>query len=181
LLLSLLAVAWLLGILLGARLELPAWSLVAALLPLPLLLLPRLRRAALMLSLCLLALLGGALYYGATDNPSPLAQYNGSEVVLRAVVSGDPEARDQNTKIRLSARQILVGGEWRETTGDFIIYTPRYPAYEYGELLELSGELQTPAAFDGFDYPGYLARQNVYSVMFYRRRSVWLRGRAMLF
>ncbi len=180
--LSLLALAWLAGILLGARLELPAWSLCLALAPLPLLSVPRLRGTALMFGLCLLALLGGAVYYETSRDLPRLAQYNGREVALRAVVSADPEARDQNTKLRLSATAVNVDGAWTETDGDVIVYAPRYPAYEYGDALELSGELETPAAFDGFDYAGYLARQDIYSVMFYpeTERTATGRGNALL-
>ena len=77
--LTLLAIAWLAGILLGAGLKLPPPILFIALAPLPLLFVPRLRRAALMLSLCLLALSGGALYYVASNDPSALSQHNGQE------------------------------------------------------------------------------------------------------
>lgn len=42
-----------------------------------------------------------------------------------------------------------------------------YPAYDYGDFLEISGELKTPPVIDGFDYESYLARYDIYSVMYY--------------
>jgi hypothetical protein len=35
----------------------------------------------------------------------------------------------------------------------------RYPAYRYGDVLDVTGKLETPQPFDDFDYKDYLARQ----------------------
>ncbi|GAH99021.1 unnamed protein product, partial [marine sediment metagenome] len=48
-----------------------------------------------------------------------------------------------------------------------LIRVPRYPAYHYGDLLQVTGELETPAPFNDFDYKSYLAQQGVYSVIYY--------------
>lgn len=47
-----------------------------------------------------------------------------------------------------------------------LISTGKYPAYQYGNRLEITGKLQTPAQFDSFDYAAYLSRFNTYSVMY---------------
>ena len=44
---------------------------------------------------------------------------------------------------------------------------PRYPAYEYGDVLLVSGALETPPQFEDFDYEDYLAHQEIYSTMLY--------------
>lgn len=96
-----------------------------------------------------------------------LALYNGRTVTLQARVLSDPEVRDASTRLRVSAINIEKDGAPQEVSGDAIIYLPRYPEFEYGDTLTLRGELATPFEFDGFDYAGYLARQNIYSVMYY--------------
>jgi competence protein ComEC len=53
---------------------------------------------------------------------------------------------------------------------------PRYPEFEYGDTLQIRGELAAPVEFDGFDYAGYLSRQNVYSVMYYPEAECLSKG-----
>ena len=43
----------------------------------------------------------------------------------------------------------------------------RYPEYNYGDELLINGKLETPEAFDDFDYRGYLANQGIYSTMLF--------------
>ena len=67
--------------------------------------------------------------------------------------------------------------EWREVSGAILLFVPRYPAYSYGEVLRVKGNLETPPHFDDFDYKGYLARQGIYSTMVYPEIEVLERGR----
>jgi hypothetical protein len=39
-----------------------------------------------------------------------------------------------------------------------IVRAPRYPAYVYGDELEIKGKLETPPVFEGFSCRDYLAR-----------------------
>ncbi|QQG52688.1 MAG: ComEC/Rec2 family competence protein [Candidatus Falkowbacteria bacterium] len=48
-----------------------------------------------------------------------------------------------------------------------LITTNLYPEYEYGDFLQISGLVQKPEEFKGFDYERYLARYDIYSVMYY--------------
>jgi competence protein ComEC len=88
-------------------------------------------------------------------------------VRLKGIVSRQPEERDRNTRIRLETEYIDLNGEWQEISGTVMLYTERYPQYSYGDRLELNGELLAPASFDDFDYAAYLARQDIFSVMYY--------------
>lgn len=38
--------------------------------------------------------------------------------------------------------------------------------FHYGDVVCVNGSTQLPQAFDGFDYPAYLARRNVFATMF---------------
>jgi len=86
-------------------------------------------------------------------------------------VSADPEVRDNATHIQLSVSRIAPDGEgekdWREVSGDVLLFVPRYPEYEYGDVLQLMGELETPPQFSDFDYKGYLENQGIYATMLY--------------
>jgi len=48
-----------------------------------------------------------------------------------------------------------------------LITTNLYPEYDYGDFLQISGLVQAPEEFNGFDYERYLARYDIYSVMYY--------------
>jgi len=64
-----------------------------------------------------------------------------------------------------SRASLSLPGE-REVSGYTLISTGKYPRYEYGDRLEVTGHLQHPVVFDTFDYAGYLSRFEIYSVMY---------------
>jgi competence protein ComEC len=166
-----LSLAWVAGIFIGSLFVPSPLFLLAALVPLPLALLPRARKTAMLSALCLLALVGGSLAYQTAVPPHDTNQvsfYNDSgTVTLRGVVSLDPDVQDKTTRLKLAVESISVGGEWREVSGMVLLYVPRYPEYSYGDRLEVNGKLETPQNFADFDYSGYLAKQSVYSTMLY--------------
>jgi len=158
--------AWVAGIYLGSKFALPPALILVGLAPLPLLFFRKKLKVIILAAVCLTAFLGGALCYQASlppNNESHLRFYNGQEVEIRGVVSADPEIKDKSTHIRLSASEI--NGE--EVTGDALLFVPRYPEYDYGDALRVTGKLETPAQLDDFDYKGYLANQGIYSTMLY--------------
>lgn len=174
--LTCLSLAWVAGVFLGSRFAPLPVSLFIALAPLILLLVRRLRKTAILTSLCLLALIGGALLYQTSlpsDSAIHLSSYNGKEVVLRGTVAADPEVRDQTTRLRLSSQELTYkDGKSFKVEGTAFIYVPLYSHYRYGDVLEVTGNLETPTSFDDFDYASYLSNQDIYSVMFYPRVSL---------
>ena len=166
--------AWVAGIFLGAKLDLPPALIAIGLLPLPLLLFFRQRRKQIILaSVCLIAFLGGALCYQASLPPedgSHISSYREEkalEVSIEGMVITDPEVRDNCTHLRLSVSRIEAGEEWREVSGDILLFAHHYPQYQYGDVLRVRGELETPAQLDDFDYQGYLENQGIYATMLY--------------
>ncbi|HLB12630.1 MAG TPA: ComEC/Rec2 family competence protein [Dehalococcoidia bacterium] len=172
-----LCVAWVAGIWAGPVVSVP-WP-GAALISLSAFtsgLLWRRHQAFLTAGMCLpLLLLGQARYQAALPAPdsSTLSAYNGrgSQEIL-GWVSAEPEVRDRTTQLRLEALRAKVDGEWREVRGTALAITPRYPRHAYGQELRLVGVLEAPEPLGEFDYPAYLARQGVYSVLFYPRVEV---------
>ncbi|NQT31869.1 MAG: ComEC/Rec2 family competence protein [Deltaproteobacteria bacterium] len=159
--------AWVAGIYLGSRFALPPALILIGLVPLTLLFFFRKKLKAIILTaVCLTAFLGGALCYQASlppDDASHLRFYNGQEVEIKGMVSADPEIKDKSTHIRLSASQ--MNGE--DVSGDALLFVPRYPEYDYGDVLQVKGKLETPAQLGDFDYKGYLENQGIYATMLY--------------
>jgi competence protein ComEC len=174
------SVAWVLGTLVGTRLGLPAWTMALALLPLPLLFFRRRTRLTIASSICLLALLGGALRAHtniAAPGPGDIRFYNdGPASTVTGVVATAPDVRDKTTHLTISVREIDAGAGPVTVSGRVMAYVPPYPEFAYGDVVRVTGELQTPPVLDDFDYAGYLAGRDIFSVMTYPRVEVTSRG-----
>lgn len=68
----------------------------------------------------------------------------------------EPDRRSNNTKLIIQTEQEKI-----------LVTTRRYPEYKYGDELIITGKLKAPTVFEGFHYQGYLAKDGIYSVMYY--------------
>ncbi len=131
------------------------------------------------IGLCLFALLGGVIRL-----PSGLPQidehslcfYNDKGVVeVQGMVAEEPDIRGGYCLLTFSASEINIdGGE--EVSGTALIRVPQYPAYRYGDMLQVTGKLETPPQFEDFDYKSYLASQGIYSVIYYPKIELLSQG-----
>lgn len=174
-----LSLAWVLGICLGSILDIH-W------IPLTLLLSASLgaafsgrrRRGVLLGMLCLAAVSGGALRFGAVPASDPLESYRGF-FEMRGVVAADPDIKEFSTVLRLEVDRIRTeGGEWEEVSGMVQVYASKYPSfgdgrdfpyYRYGDLLQMEGSLESPRGRqegEDFDFRDYLARHGIHTVVY---------------
>jgi len=128
------------------------------------------------LSAALLFLLLGIWRYSysapiSSFNESSLAFYNGQgPVKIRGVVAGYPDVRDRWTYLTVEAHHLAKDGEWREVRGKVLVILSHYPAYSYGDELELEGNLKEAPEFERFSYREYLSRRRIYSWLDHRYR-----------
>ncbi|HEY78877.1 MAG TPA: ComEC/Rec2 family competence protein [Dehalococcoidia bacterium] len=167
-----LSCAWVAGIFAGASVALHPAIVLIGLMPLPLLFwFRRHRRAIILTSLCVIAFLGGALYFQSSrpaNDETSLQFYNEQGTVeIKGVVDTEPEVRDRVSHLRLAASEIKLIGGWQPVSGMVLLFVPRYPTYEYGDQLQVTGSLETPPQLDDFDYRDYLAHQGIHSTMLY--------------
>ncbi len=179
-----LSCAWVAGIFLGTEFKLPIILILIGLIPLPLLLFLRQHYKLIVLtSLGLITFFGATVYSYSSQQvttESDLQFYNDREITeIRGMVSKDPELRDKSARLYLSAEEIKTGEEWQAVKGTALIYLPRYSSYEYGDMLHITGDLETPSQFEDFDYEAYLAHQGIYSVMFYPEVEIEARGNGL--
>jgi len=176
-----LSCAWVAGFFLGSEFNLPLALILTGLVPLPLLFFLRQHRNLIILtSLCLIALFGGASYFQSSlpsGDGDCLQSYNDQEVEIRGMVNTDPEVRDKSTHLRLSATKIKLDNEEHEVSGTALLFVPRYPTYDYGDVLLVTGKLETPPQLDDFNYKDYLAHQEIYSTMLYPEIEVLETGK----
>jgi competence protein ComEC len=128
-------------------------------------------QSVLLLSLLCIAFAFGVFRYEQKEmstESATLRAFNGAgEVSLRGVVADEPDIREKNTRYVISARSVETENGVYQVFGNALLFTNRYPAYEFGDLIVFTGTLRAPEMFDGFDYPEYLAKDGIYSQMFY--------------
>ena len=171
-LLIFLSCVWVLGIFLGSKLHLPWIFCLAGLAPLLLFFFTRRHKKLILLfSLGIIVLVSAAAYsYSSlyTIDEGRLRFYNdqGAFEIKGRLVSA-PDVRDKSTHLTLSVETIKLDAAWQNVEGTVLVFIPRYPAYHYGDVLKVTGELQTPPQLGDFDYRGYLAHQGIYTTMLY--------------
>lgn len=129
------------------------------------------KKHLLLAGFCLFALLGGSLRFQSSlpvVDEHHLQFYNNQEVVeIKGIVCNDSEIKDKTSVFHLSAYELEIDGAKKEITGKALVRVPRYHEYHYGDTLKVTGKLETPQQFDDFDYKSYLARQGIYSIIYY--------------
>jgi competence protein ComEC len=89
-----------------------------------------------------------------------------AHVTLVGVVDSEPDVREGKTHLTIALRALLEEEGEHEVFGRMLTIVPRYPDYEYGDVLHIAGKLALPKKFaeeDGrvFDYPSYLASKGI--------------------
>jgi competence protein ComEC len=176
--------AWVAGIFLGSKIGLQWPALFTGLVPFAFIpFLPRCKKTLIVAGLCLLALFGGVIHCPSLFPPADehsLRSYNDvGSVEIHGMVVEEPDIRDRHCLLTFSASEIVVNGETKEVSGTALIQVLRYPTYRYGDMLNVTGEVETPSQSEDFDYRSYLAHQGVYSVIYYPSVEILDRGRGI--
>jgi competence protein ComEC len=95
---------------------------------------------------------------------------------IQGMVAEEPDVRGRFCLLTFSASEVTINDETEEVSGATLIQVPRYPAYRYGDVLKITGKLEAPPQFEDFDYKSYLARQGIYSVIYYPKVELLGRG-----
>jgi competence protein ComEC len=86
-----------------------------------------------------------------------LSELNDKEpVVLTGIIIKEPELKDNSQKLKIKIGQSII-----------LATTNRYPEYQYLDIVEISGKLETPMETEDFNYKKYLLKEHIYSVMFF--------------
>lgn len=168
--------AWLLGVYVGSLVSWPAYGLVvAASLPLGFAVAARRRPRIALAALCLaLASLGAARLAAVrpTLAANDIATRNdGESLAFRGTVAAYPDARGTYTNLNVHVTEARTGGGWGPATGHVLVRTAPYPAFDYGDRIEVWGKPETPPVFPDFSYKDYLARKGIHSLVRYAQVS----------
>ena len=184
-----LAIAFVAGILIGLRLEVSATALALFLAAVVLMAAwLRTQNRAIWPAFLLAALLLGVLRYEVADfgEPDSLSPFHSTlGVIIEGVISDDPQSTGMQTRLRLRVDRVFAQGQWQIATGDVLVMLRApveivaqrdRPYFRFGDRLALQGELNSPPELDEFDYPLYLARQGISTVMSFPTASLLAEG-----
>jgi len=119
-------------------------------------------RTSIIAALFFIAVGLGQLRYQQADlsgRQSDLQNKTGQRVSLVGIVSDEPEQKENYNRLVL---------EDEKSEGKILVYLPSYPQYKYGDKLKINGILKKPEKFgDNFDWPAYLAKDDIYYEVFY--------------
>jgi competence protein ComEC len=79
-------------------------------------------------------------------------------VILIGVVNKEPSIGGKSTKIEFQPEGI---------EGKILLFTWKYPEYKYGDRLKVKGTIEEPQPFEGFNYKEYLAKDGIYSLIYF--------------
>ncbi|MEA3293006.1 MAG: ComEC/Rec2 family competence protein [Patescibacteria group bacterium] len=137
-----------------------------------------LKKKSIIIILCALFLFAGLWRYRIAEiniSNSSLEKFNDTDkkITLIACVNKEPEIRRGNTKLVVKPEKIenIIPSK-----GNILLTVARYPEYQYGDRLEITGKLKTPPKFDDFNYKDYLAKEGIYSISYYPKIHLIDRG-----
>lgn len=97
-----------------------------------------------------------------------LAKFNdiNSSIVLYGKIIEDPVIGEKTTKLIIETERITISNETTEiSSSKILVFAKRYPEYQYGDRITIRGLLKSPPVLEGFNYPEYLQKEGIYSVI----------------
>ncbi|KPJ57471.1 hypothetical protein AMJ49_00900 [Parcubacteria bacterium DG_74_2] len=96
---------------------------------------------------------------------APTKNFFGKELTFIGKVIEEPKIGEKSIKLVILAEEIE--GEKEKNFGKILIWAKRYSEYEYGDRLKIKGLLREPEVFEDFDYKHYLAKDGIYSLIYF--------------
>lgn len=124
------------------------------------------KKKPIVFGLVLLSLIIGMYRFTQVEVSRPdLGGHYGKEITVRGVVWDEPEqtASVQRLKVRVPA--VEDGGA--ETPFFILVTTGRFPRYAVGDEVSIRDKLEAPENYGEFDYVSYLAKNEIFSTMFF--------------
>lgn len=139
-----------------------------------------------LVTLCILGLVAGVTRFSIaaeSGRATLIEKHLGEEMRFGALIVEEPDERDQTAKITVRAKNIFRAGEKMPIDTKILLTVSRYPEYNYGDEVTVSGRITKPKAFADentgrtFDYPSYLSAKGIYYEMFRPSVSLAAEGR----
>jgi len=90
-----------------------------------------------------------------------LIEFNDKEVVFEGMVLNDPERGADKTQLMVD----IFNHD--KMVGRVLVFTDKYSLVRYGDNIRVKGVIKVPEMLDGFDYQGYLAKDQISVIVSY--------------
>lgn len=128
------------------------------------------------LPLCLVA---AALFVGCARSPhsagrpseGSLSFYNGRYATVVGQVVEEPDIRDTGANYVVAAQTVAVGNQTAPITGKLELHTSLGQRFEYGDIVQLTGQLQMPVNAPTLPYRDILAGRGINTQMAFPRAA----------
>jgi len=129
------------------------------------------------ISFCLLIFALGAWRALEAQPADSLSELNGKgHLTIIGRVADIPDRRQFSQKLKIEAQNAALFQKQIKISGFLLVDAKLYPQYNYGDLLQISGQLKEPENFDDFNYKTYLAKSDIYSIISNPEIEVLARG-----
>ena len=89
------------------------------------------------------------------------------KVAVYGYITSEPEVSGDKQRFVFFAKQLSADPYVITLDDKILVTTQLYPQYRYGDKLKIYGQVKKPENFSDFDYIAYLAKDNVFTTMFY--------------
>ena len=132
----------------------------------------RKNKKIIILIFCLIFIFIGILRHQSVEEKTinnDFRHYNdkADTIILKGRVIKEADIREKTVNLEIESEHLFINGRKKKVSGKILVTASRYPVYNYGDELEITGKLKTPAIFEGFNYKGFLAKDGIFSVMYF--------------
>ncbi|MBI2669708.1 MAG: ComEC family competence protein [Candidatus Yanofskybacteria bacterium] len=89
------------------------------------------------------------------------------KITLLGYIAGEPEINGSKQRLVFYAKQLDATPYVIKTDERVSVTTELYPRYHYGDIVKIYGNVRLPENFNDFDYRAYLAKDSIYTTLFY--------------
>ncbi len=131
----------------------------------------RKRAEFVIIGFCLLFLVVGIWQHQGAElrsMKSGLRSFNdtGETITLIGIVASEPDIKEKSQKLTIEIKQLNYYAAGSRSEKEKVLATiNRYPEYQYGDKLKITGKLETPPVYEDFNYKDYLAKDGIYSIV----------------
>lgn len=102
--------------------------------------------------------------------------FKNQKITLMGTVDNFPDIRQKDQRLFLKVNTIKTQNKKIEVEDEkILLIIDKDMTIEYGQELEISGKIDIPRNFNGFDYQQYLARYDVHTIMRTNRKKIIIR------
>lgn len=122
----------------------------------------------------ILAFSAGVLRFDISESTTKILTNfndNNANIKVYGYINDEPKRLVDKQRLIFQVKEIRASDYVIFTDEKVLITTNLYPEFKYGDFILVEGELQNPNNFDDFDYINYLAKDGIFSLVYYPKIS----------